>query len=173
MTENANAARLRETGAEFTRVRGLLQSAEGFAVVNASPATRSRLGAMHKRAALLQKAIEKTGGMIDGARKWFADTFGKTVESAVPLANPAIDAAVQTSIVGMNYFLKDAKAELDRIIGLQKQYEALPADKKDSALAELRAESTPVATPAIPAKWVWIGLALAGAFVWWKGGESE
>lgn len=164
--------RLQDTAKNFIAVRGALQQAGTLAVVNASPATRYRLDVLNRRATTIQKTIESVGKMVDGARRWFADTFGADVGDAVPLANPAIAAAIQTSVAGMNYFLRDAKAELDRIIARQKQYEALPADKKDSALSELRAEETPqpaenkiVTTLRSVPKWVWIGGALAVGMV--------
>lgn len=172
--------RLRDTAADFVALRGALQQAGALAVVNASPATRYRLDVLNTRAASIQKAIESVGKMIDGARRWFSDTFGTDVEESVPLANPAIAASIQTSIAGMNYFMRDAKAELDRIIAKQKQYEALPADKKDSALSELRAEGTPqpeenkvIATLRTVPKWVWIGGALAVGMYLVQRGDND
>jgi hypothetical protein len=165
-------AKLRDTAAEFIRVRGALQSAENLAVVAASPLTRARLAAFNKRAAAIQQTIEGAGRMVDGARRWFADTFGTQVEETVPLANPAINASIQTSIAAMNYFLKDAKAELDSIIARQRDYEALPEDQRPKALAGLAAE-TPAASTAIPPKWLWLGAGALAIWVFLKGGDDE
>ena len=162
--------RLRDTAAEFIRVRGALQQAATLAVVNASPVAKARLAALNKRAGVIQDAITNAGKMVDGARRWFSDTFGTEVEDAVPLANPAIAASIQTSIAGMNYFLKDARSELDAIIARQKKYEALPADQKDAVLNGLHAEAaTDTVTPAVPAKWLWIGAGVLAVWVFLKG----
>jgi hypothetical protein len=165
--------KLRDTAADFIRMRGALQSAGALPVVIASPVTRTRLDALMKRAAAIQKTIEGAGRMIDGARKWFADTFGAKVEDSVPLANPTIRAGVQTSIAAMNYFLRDAKAELDAIIERQRQYESFPEEQRPKVLAGLAAESAPVATPAIPAKWLLIGAGMFALWIFFKGGDNR
>lgn len=171
-TDNSQLA-LRDTAAEFTRVRGALQSAVALPVVAASPARRARVDALIKRAALIQNTIEGAGRMIDGARKWFSDTFGVQVEESVPLANPAIGASIQTSVAAMNYFLRDAKAELDAIIERQRQYESIPEEKRAGALAELRATETPAPVSGIVPKWVWLGVGAVALFVMMKGENDE
>lgn len=163
---------LRDTAAEFSQMRGALQNASALPVVTASPASRARVDALNKRAAAIQGTIESVGRMIDGARRWFSDTFGTDVQQTVPLANPAINGSIQTSIATMKYFLRDAKAELDRIIARQKQFESLPDEKKKSALSEFSAESVAVAAPNIPKKWLVIGALAVGALIWWRGGEQ-
>lgn len=166
---------LRVTAAEFTRVRGALQQAGGLPVVTASPAAKLRVAVLNKRAGMIQTTIESVGKMIDGARRWYADTFGTEVESQVPAANPTIGASMQTSIAAMNYFIRDAKAELDSIVERQKVFESLPEDKRGTALAELKSEvAKPGAAPfSIPRKWLVIGALAVGALFLLKGGDSE
>lgn len=172
-TDNPQS-RLRETADEFIRLRGALQQAQTLPVVSASPTTKARLAALNKRATAIQSTIENVGKMIDGARRWFADTFGARMESQVPLANPAIDGTVQTSIAAMNYFMRDAKTELDRIVALHKAFEALPADKKPQALAELGIQTAPAPPSGVlKNKWLWIGGAAVALFMLMRGGNFE
>ncbi|MGH8744387.1 MAG: hypothetical protein ACREUY_08940 [Burkholderiales bacterium] len=164
--------KLRKTAAEFIKIRGALQNAGTLAVVAASPRQRSRIDALNTRAAMIQKSIEGAGKMIDGARHWFSDTFGTDVEDSVPLANPAIEASVQTSIAAMNYFLRDARAELNAVIDRQKKFEAIPEEKRASALSGLAAESaTEQVTPAFtPSKNIlMIGLYALALFLFLRG----
>lgn len=172
-----SVTRLRDTAAEFSRMRGALQQAGELAVVNASPLARYRLDVLDKRATTIQGAIESVGKMVDGARHWFSDTFGTDVETEVPIANPVIESTIQTSIAGMNYFLKDAREELNRVLSRQKQYDALPPEKKDSVLSELRAEDSPVPVVkaggfAVPKKWLWIGAGALAVAVWYFNDED-
>jgi hypothetical protein len=164
---------LRDTAAEFARVRGALQSAAVLPVVIASPVRRARVDALIKRAATIQQTIEGAGRMIDGARRWFSDTFGVQVEDSVPAANPAIAASIKTSVAAMNYFLRDAKAELDAIIDRQRQYESIPEEKRAGALAELRAAEAPAPGATIAPKWLWLGIGATALFVLLKGGDDE
>lgn len=174
MPEKDLHARLDETAAEFVALRGELQRAGALAVVNASPLSKKRIDAFANRATKIQAAIESTGRMIDGARRWFSDTFGMPVEESVPLANPAIEASVQASIAAMKYFIRDARAELETIGKRQSQYEAFPEDKRDKVLSALHAEDLPaVISPPLAPKYVLLGLAAVAAYVWWKGNDDE
>ena len=167
---------LQEKAAEFIAARGALQSASALAVVNASPVNRARLDALNKRAALLQKSIETAGRMVDGARRWFSDTFGIQLETSVPMAETAVDASVQTAIAGMNYFIRDVRSELTRINSLDEQYNAMTPEQRDKALGELREQqpALPVAPFPINKKWVVAGAILAiGAMWYFKEGEHE
>jgi hypothetical protein len=172
VTQDGAQSRLRETAAEFTRIRGALQQAGALPVVVASKASRVRVAALNARAAAIQKTIEGAGRMVDGARKWFADTFGASVEDTVPLANPTIAASIQTSIAAMNYFLRDAKAELNAIIARQKQYEAAPEDKRAALLSGLGADTAPdVAAQELQIRrnWIYLGIAAVAVAVFLKG----
>ena len=155
---------LRQTAAEFVRLRGVLQQAGALRVVISSPITKKRVDVLNKRAGMIQDAIEHSGRMIDGARRWFSDTFGSPIEQTVPLANPAIGASVQTSIAAMKFFMRDAKAELNRIIASQRALEAAPKEKQSQILAELGAQSVPDKKPD-DENWLLMGAIALGAFL--------
>lgn len=175
MSETDKAqAELRETAQDFVRVNDALKSALALPVVRASPKNSAAVAAMLRRGSTIQTTIEGAGRMIDGARKWFADTFGAKVEDSVPLANPAIGASIQTSTAAMKYFLRDAKAMLDSIIARERQYESMPEEQRKTALASLAADPpADAAAPVIPKKFLVIGALAIGAFVLWKGQYDE
>ena len=167
---------LQQKAAEFIAARGALQSAAGLAVVAASPVNMARVAALNKRAVMVQQTIESVGRMVDGARRWFADTFGIQLESSVPIAETAVDASVQTAIAGMNYFIRDVRAELTRINALDQQYQAMPPEQRDRALGELRSQkpALPSAPFPIAKKWLVAGAVLAlGALWFFRKGDYE
>lgn len=167
MSDDDQQARLRDKAAEFIAARGALQSAGALAVVNASQVNKARLAALNKRAALLQKTIENVGKMIDGARRWFSDTFGIQLETSAPIAETAIDASIQSAIAGMNYFIRDVQSELKRVAELDEQYRAAPAEQKDRMLSALHDETPQPAAPfAIPKKWLLFGGVAIIAVIW-------
>lgn len=133
----AKQQELRERGAEFTAAREALARAQKYPVVMASPIELKRLAALNARATKLQTVIESVGKMIDGARQWFGDTFSVDIADEVPIANTAIDAAIQSAIAGMNYFIRDARKELDIILKAQQQLDAAPEEQKKKMLGEL------------------------------------
>ena len=162
------ADELRDKAAQFIAARGALQSAGALAVVNASPVNRARLDALNKRAVLLQKVIESAGRMVDGARRWFADTFGIKLETSAPVAETAISGTVQAAIAGMNYFIRDVNEELMRINALDVKYRAMTPEQRDSVLSELHAETPAPAAPfPIPGEMKWVLVAVAGAGLFW------
>jgi hypothetical protein len=165
---------LREKGAEFTAARNRVMQAIKLPVVQASAFSRARMDTLALRAARLQTAIEQIGKMIDGARRWFQDTFSLDVATEIPIANTAIDTTMQTAIAGMNYFIRDANVELERVAGMQKLFDAANDDQKKTMLGELHAQSLP--TPAAPSKANALILALIVGGLWWlnrKGDDDE
>lgn len=164
---------LRERGAEFSALRAQLAQAAQLPIVAASAMARSRVDALNTRAGKLQTGITQVGKMIDGARRWFADTFSLDLAEEVPIANTGIDAAIQSSIAGMNYFIRDAKAELARIAELQKIYDAATEDQKRNILTDLKSEAGPVAAPALSQKTILIMLAAAAALWWVSSRKGE
>ncbi len=155
-------AELREKGAEFTAARSAVAQAANFPVVIANPPTKALVDVLNERAARLQALIEQTGKMIDGARKWFADTFSADVRDEVPVANTAIDAVIQSAIAGMNYFIRDAKAALAKIEATQKIYDAATPEQRKNMLADLSKQTFPV-MPAFSGKALLIVAAVIGA----------
>lgn len=132
----ASPEELRDKAAQFTEAVSQLRAAAALPVVNHSSQDRRAVDLLLKRAGALQKTIESAGRMIDGGRRWFRDTFGTDLEH-VPVAGTAIDTAIQTSIAGMNYFLRDAENELKRTQTLKEKFDALPEDGRKALLASL------------------------------------
>jgi len=162
---NDKQTELREKGAEFTAVREALSRAAQLPVVRASVIQRARVDALAARAAKLQAAIEQIGKMIDGARRWFKDTFSVDVAAEVPVANTALAATMQSAIAGMNYFIRDAQKELAQIDAAQKVFEGASDDQKKNMLADLGAQSLPVlAAPST--KTALIVAAIIGVLLW-------
>jgi hypothetical protein len=164
---------LRERGAEFTAAREAVATAAQLPIVRASAPERARFGALNIRAQKLQSAIEAIGKTVDGARRWFSDTFSLDMASEIPLAGTAIDVTIQSAIAGMNYFIRDAKAELSRIGELQKIFESQSDEQKKNMLGDLRQLSLP-ALPAPSGKtWLIVGAVLGLLFFLnSKGGDD-
>lgn len=123
---------LREVAAQFSEARTALAEAQRVPVAKYF---RAPLQQMTVRAAKLQSLIQHAGGMVDGARKFFSKSFGVPIEEAVPMASPAIDIAIQSSVTAMNYFLRDAEKLTQAISEKQAEYDALPPEQK-KALGE-------------------------------------
>jgi hypothetical protein len=156
---------LREKGAEFIAVREALARVAQLPVVRASAVERARVDALSGRAAKLQSLIEQVGRMIDGARHWFKDTFSTDVSENVPLANTAINGAMQSAIASMNYFIRDAKKELAQIEQAQKVFEGASDEQKKLMLGDLSAQTLPAAA-APSKKTALIVLAVVGVLIW-------
>lgn len=180
VTKVDRQAILREKGAEFTAIRDRVMLDAQLPVVQASAPTKARMGTLALRASRLQTAIEQIGKMIDGARRWFNDTFSLDVAAEIPLADTAIDAAMQSAIAGLNYFIRDAKAELARVAGMQKIFDEADDKQKTVMLGELQAQSLPV--PAAPSTKIALVVTAAIAVLWffnsgirtqWKGEGND
>jgi hypothetical protein len=169
----AKQQELREKGAEFTAARDALARAEKYPVVIASPIEQKRLAMLNARASKLQQLIESVGKMIDGARKWFGDTFSLDLATDIPIANSAIDAAIQSAIAGMNYFIRDAKGELDAILKAQEMLDAAPDEQKKKMLGELQAQQPANASPTFSKKTGAIILAALGLLIWFSKGDDH
>jgi hypothetical protein len=168
----AKQQELRDKGAEFTAARDALARAQKYPVVIASPIEQQRLAALNARATKLQGLIESVGKMIDGARKWFGDTFSLDLATDVPVANTAIDATIQSAIAGMNYFIRDARGELDAILKAQQILDAAPDEQKTKMLGELQAQPN-AAPPTFSKKTGVIVLAALGLLIWLSKGDDH
>lgn len=156
---------LREKGAEFTAVRDRVMQAAQLPVVQASSPTKTRMSALSLRASRLQTTIEQIGKMIDGARRWFSDTFSLDVAAEIPFADTAIDVAMQSAIAGMNYFIRDANAVMAEISKTQQMFDAATNEQKKLMLADLRKQRAPVL--AAPFTKIALIITLAIAALWW------
>jgi Sec-independent protein translocase protein TatA len=169
----AKQQELRDKGAEFTAARDALARAQKYPVVMASPLEQKRLAMLNARASKLQQLIESVGKMIDGARKWFGDTFSLDLASDVPVANTAIDATIQSAIAGMNYFIRDARQELDSILKAQEMVDAAPDEQKKKMLGELQAQQPAAASPTFSKRTGAIVLAALGLLIWFSKGDDH
>lgn len=165
MADTGKTQELRDKGAEFTQIRAAVAQVSALPVVAASATARASVAALNTRAEKLQGLIEQIGKMIDGARRWFADTFSLDVSEQVPFANTAIDGAIQSAIAGMNYFIRDAKNVLARIEATQKIYDAASDEQKKNMLGDLSKQSVP-AIPAPSGKALLIVAGIIGALYW-------
>lgn len=176
MAVPAKLQELRERAAEFSAAREAIAKAAQLPIVQASAIERARFAALGLRAGKLQSAIESIGKTVDGARRWFADTFSLDMVAEIPIAGTAVSVTIQSAIAGMNYFIRDAKAELARIDELKKIFDVQSDEQKKTLLGDLRQLSVPAPAMAVTGSGKnWIVLAAVVAGLYWlnsKGGDD-
>lgn len=155
-------------------MRVAVANVRALPVVAANPVAKANIDALESRAEKLQALITQVGKMIDGARRWFADTFSLDMSEQVPLADAAIDGAIQSAIAGMNYFIRDAKNALARIEATQKIYASASAEQKKNMLGDLSKQSVSVPAPASGKALLLIAAAIGMLyFLNSKGGDHD